>query len=214
MNHKLSRSFYQRPAEEVAKAILGNYLVHQMPQGRISARIIEVEAYPAFVDQASHGNKRTPRTEVMYREGGYAYVYLIYGIHHLFAVVVNRPEMPEVVFLRAAIPDEGIDLMRRNLGRPAVAARDLTKSPGNLCGSFGITVAHWGMDLTGDVLFLEDRGDRVREEEVISCGRVGINPAREGSQAKLRFLLRSHPPAAGSRHHSAEATNRATCPPE
>ncbi len=190
MNRKLPKSFYQAPAEEVVKDFLGKYLVHNTPAGIISGRIVDVEAYPAFSDAVSHGNKRTARTEVMYREGGYAYVYLIYGLHHQFAVVVNRREVPEVVFVRAVIPQEGLELMRRNFGRKVRGARDLTKSPGNLSRSFGISMEHYGVDLTGNVLFLEDRGIVVPPGDIIADVRVGIRATIEGSQRKLRFFVK------------------------
>ena len=133
---KLPKSFYQRPALDIAKEFLGKFLVYNSPQGKLSGQIIDVEAYPAYSDNVSHGNKRTKRTEVMYKDGGYAYVYLIYGIYHQFAVVVNGKDLPEVVFIRAVTPTEGIEIMKGNYGRSIKKTTDLTKSPGNLCKSF------------------------------------------------------------------------------
>ena len=193
MNRKLSKSFYQRPAEQIARDLLGKYLVHNTPEGTMSGQIADVEAYPAFSDDCSHGNRRTARTEVMYGEGGHAYIYLVYGIHYQFAIVVNRKGIPEVVFIRAVVPEEGVDLMRRNFQRKVKHVRDLTKSPGNLCKSFGISLEHYGDDLTAASLFLENRGVEIADEDVVAAVRVGIKPTRKGSQRKLRFTVRPNP---------------------
>ena len=156
----------------------------------MSGQIADVEASPAFSDDCSHGNRRTARTEVMYGEGGHAYIYLVYGIHYQFAIVVNRKGIPEVVFIRAVVPEEGVDLMRRSFQRKVKHVRDLTKSPGNLCKSFGISLEHYGADLTADTLFLENRGVEIADEDVVAAVRVGIKPTRKGSQRKLRFTVR------------------------
>lgn len=177
-------------AKDVAKRFLGKYLVHNSPKGRISGKIIEVEAYPAFSDNVSHGNKRTGRTEIMYQDGGYAYVYLIYGIHHQFAVVVNKKDVPEVVFIRAVIPEEGIETMKSNFSRPVRRVNDLTKSPGNLCKSFGINMNLYGADLTDDKIYLEDRGAVINPRNISSDKRIGINSNLKGSRNKLRFFIR------------------------
>lgn len=187
MVEKLPRSFYQASALELAPKFLGKYLVHKTAQGIISGMIIEVEAYPAFVDKVSHGNKRTPRTEVMYREGGYGYVYRIYGIHYQFAVVVNRKDIPEVVFIRAARPTEGVEIMKKNFVKK-VGVETLAQSPGNLCKSFGITDKLYGIDLTGNILYLENRGVVVLDEEVKVCSRVGIRTSLRGSKNKWRYI--------------------------
>jgi len=186
---KLTRGFYLDSAENISPHFLGKYLVHVTSQGRISGMISEVEAYPAFLDDVSHGNKRTKRTEVMYKEGGYAYVYLIYGIHYQFAVVVNKKDIPEVVFIRALIPDEGVELMKSNFQKIVKHSRDLTKSPGNLCKSFGISTDHYGMDITKNELFLEDRGSYIPFENINIRSRIGIRPSIKGNRKKLNYSI-------------------------
>lgn len=188
---KLPKSFYQKPAEKVAKEFLGKHLVYNSPKGKVSGKIIEVEAYPAFSDKVSHGNKRTKRTEVLYKEGGYAYIYLIYGIHHQFAVVVNKEDIPEVVFIRAVIPEEGTDIMKRNFGRVVKNEKDLARSPGNLCKSFGITLDLYGEDITKNKLYLEDRGEKVNKDKIVASSRVGISKKLKGHGKKLRLLLKN-----------------------
>ncbi len=190
MHKKLPKSFYQESALVLAPKFLGKYLVHKTAQGIISGMITDVEAYPAFVDRVSHGNKRTKRTEVMYRDGGYAYVYMIYGMHYQFAVVVNKKDIPEVVFVRALIPEEGINLMKKNFSKD-IAEEVLTKSPGNLCKSFGITTHFYGANLTGNILWLEDQGIVVNKKDIITAQRVGISATLQGSEKKFRFYLRT-----------------------
>lgn len=189
MARKLKRDFYLRSAEDCVRDFLGKYLVHDTPKGRISGLIVDVEAYPAYKDDVSHGNKRTERTEIMYGEGGYAYIYLVYGIHHQFAVVVNYKDIPEVVFIRGVLPVEGIDLMKENYNKEISNDRELTNSPGKLCKSFNITKDLYGADLLGNILFLEDRSYKIDLSKVKSGKRVGINKKLEGSESNLRFYL-------------------------
>ena len=184
---KLQRWFYLQPASQCISDFLGKKLVFSSPHGRLAGIISDVEAYPAFVDEVHHGNKRTSRTEVMYKQGGFAYVYLIYGMWYQFAVVVNQEEIPDVVFIRGVVPTEGIPIMRKNFGRELPNAAELTNSPGKLCKSFGITRDMYGDDLTADTLWLEDVGIRIDPSLVRKTKRVGINARYQGADAELRF---------------------------
>ncbi len=186
---KFPASFYQHSALELAPKFLGKYLVRKTSKGIISGKIIDVEAYTAYGDDVSHGNKRTKRTEIMYQEGGFAYIYLIYGIHHQFAIVVNSKDIPEVVFIRAVLPKEGIILMQENLGREVKNTKDLTKSPGNLCKSFGINMSLYGESLQGDKIWIEDRGEEINAKEIIRTKRVGISKNRKGYESEYRFYI-------------------------
>ena len=186
---KLRRHFYLQAANQCAKDFLGKQLVFDGPEGRVAGMIFEVESYPAFVDEVHHGNKRTSRTEVMYKQGGFAYVYLIYGIWHQFAAVVNEQDIPDVVFFRGVIPTEGLLIMRTNFGRDAHHTIELTNSPGKLCKSFGITKELYGTDLTGDTLWLEDVGININQDLIKRTKRVGINATYQGADAQLRFWI-------------------------
>jgi DNA-3-methyladenine glycosylase len=187
----IPKYFYRHSAITLAPTFLGKYIVHNTPKGKLGGIITDVEAYPAFSDNVSHGNKRTKRTEIMYGEGGHAYVYLIYGIYHQFAVVVNGKDIPEVVFIRAVKPVEGIDIMKKNIGRLVKNDTDLTKSPGLFCKAFNITIDHYGADLQGDTIWIEDRGVVIKPEEIKIATRVGIKRGLEGSGEKLRFYINS-----------------------
>ena len=185
----LGRDFYLQPASACVKGFLGKKLIFNTAQGQLAGIIFDVEAYPAFVDDVHHGNKRTPRTEIMYGEGGFAYVYLIYGTWYQFAVVVNKEDIPDVVFIRGVVPIEGIPAMRKNLGRDVPDTVELANSPGKLCKSFGITKELYATDLTGDTLWLEDIGLKVSPGLIKQLKRVGINPKYEGATAELRFRI-------------------------
>jgi len=186
---KLPKSFYSGDSTKIAPEFLGKYLVRSTPQGTMVGIITEVEAYPPYVDQVSHGNKRTKRTEIMYGEGGSIYVYLIYGLHYLFGVVVNKKDIPDMVLIRGVKPVEGIDLMNKYFGRTVKNSEEMTKSPGNLCKAFNITMDLYGEDLQGDKIWIEDRGISIRKEEIRTSTRVGINKDLSGSDANFRFNL-------------------------
>jgi DNA-3-methyladenine glycosylase len=185
---RLGGDFYLRPAVECATDFLGKVLVRRTAGGRVAGVIRDVEAYPAFVDGVHHGNKRTARTTVMWEAGGMAYVYLVYGMWHQFAAVVNRAEVPDVVFIRGVVPLEGIEMMTAQWDEPR-AAEELANSPGKLCKSFQITKDLYGADLTGDELFLEDWGISVDPADIRASNRVGISARHDGHDAPLRYHL-------------------------
>ena len=186
---RLSKDFYLRSALDCVTDFLGKVLVHQTPQGRISGIVYDVEAYPAFSDEVHHGNKKTPRTEVMWGEGGYAYVYVIYGVWHQLAAVVNEEDIPDVVFIRGVTPFEGIELMKQQWDRER-NEKDLANSPGKLCKSFMITKERYGTDLTGDELFFEDRGIKIPKDKIQTTKRIGIDSKYKGHDAPLRYFIK------------------------
>lgn len=156
---KLPKSFYQREnVVQIAKELLGKSL-HSRISGLHTAGIItEVEAYSGISDKACHANNgiRTPRTEVMYAEGGCAYVYLCYGIHHLFNVVTNVKNRADAVLIRAIQPIEGIDVMLERRGK-AKLDKSLTSGPGTLTQALAIrTKSHTGISLSGHETWIED----------------------------------------------------------
>jgi DNA-3-methyladenine glycosylase len=187
---KLERDFYSRAAAECATDFLGKVLVRRTSAGRVSGVIRDVEAYPAFADGVHHGNKRTPRTSVMWEPGGLAYVYLIYGVWNQFAAVVNRADIPDVVFIRGVVPVEGVETMAAQWDKPRP---DLANSPGKLCKSFQITKDLYGADLTADDLFLEDWHLSVDPTQLHTAPRVGINPNHNGHDTPLRLYLPQSP---------------------
>src|SRR5947208_9837193 len=154
----LPREFYTRTnVLTVARQLLGRLLVVRSRDGtRVSGIIVETEAYRGPEDRASHAyaGRRTNRTETMYRTGGTAYVYFVYGMYHQFNVVTNVRDAPHAVLVRALEPVEGIALMRRR--RRGEADRGLTNGPGKLCIALGIDRRLDRADLLGDRIWIEE----------------------------------------------------------
>lgn len=193
---RLSRKFYQRDAETLARALLGQVLVRVLPDGtRLAGRIIETEAYLGVADKAAHsyGGRHTPRNAAMWGPPGHAYVYFIYGLHHCVNVVARRAGDPQAVLLRALEPLEGLEVMRAHrAGRiPAtrLGPRDLASGPARLCQALAIDRALDHADLvTGAALFLE-RGRRVPADRIVATPRIGVGYAEEWAKKPLRFVV-------------------------
>ena len=182
---KLEREFYIRDVNLVARDLIGKLLVHESNEGITSGFIIEAEAYKGPEDKAAHtyNNRRTERTEIQFHEGGYAYVYMIYGMYYCFNITVNTPDKPEAVLIRALEPHEGIELMKSR--RKTEALRNLCNGPGKLCCAMGITKAHYGTDLSGDELYLLD--DERPAPVVMTSPRINIDYAEEYVNVKWRY---------------------------
>jgi DNA-3-methyladenine glycosylase len=202
---KLDSSFYDRPGVlTVAKELLGKVLVTELDGARTSGRIVEVEAYNGVADRASHAwsGRRTARTEVMFGTGGRAYVYLIYGIHHLFNVVTGRRGEPKAVLVRALEPLEGIPVMQKRMGRARADGRarpdhSLTKGPGNLSKAMGLLTRHTGLSLLDEKIWIGDDGFRPRRSEIVATPRIGVDYAGEDAALHYRFFLKGNPWVSG-----------------
>ena len=217
--HKLDNAFYDRPGVvTVARDLLGKVLVTEFDGRRTSGRIVEVEAYNGVGDRASHAwsGRRTRRTEVMFGAGGTAYVYLIYGIHHLFNVVTNKKDIPHAVLIRALEPMEGIGVMRERLGRDRSRERSiseaaapsagrpgrsvdysLTRGPGNLSRALGLRTVHTGASLLGQEIWIGDDGYRPKRSEIIAGPRIGVDYAGVDAGLPYRFYIKGSPYVSG-----------------
>lgn len=183
----------------VAHALVGKLLTTSLSEGVTTGRIVETEAYAGVTDRASHayGCRRTDRTEVMYRAGGTAYVYLCYGMHHLTNVVTHREGIPHAVLIRALEPLEGLDIMRaRSGGR--LPDRLLCSGPGRLSKAMGIRTAHTGMRLDTPAFCIIDDG-YMPSRPIIAMPRIGVDYAGEDARLPYRFLLEGHPSVSGRR---------------
>ena len=190
----LARSFYRRPAETVARDLLGRWLVRELDGERLVLRLVEVEAYLGAPDRASHAwaGRRTPRNESLYLPGGHAYVYLIYGMHFCLNAVTGERDVGSAVLLRAGEPVEGEERMVENRGwtrkpRPG----DLAGGPGKICQALAIDRALDGARLDEPPLLITG-GEPVENGEVVASPRIGVDYAGEAAQWPLRFSVRGH----------------------
>ncbi len=189
---KLAPDYYLRDdVVEVARDLLGKVLCSNVDGDTTKALITETEAYAGVSDKASHayGDRRTKRTAPMYASGGRAYVYLCYGIHHLFNVVVGDVDEPLAVLVRACEPLEGIEVMRRRRGKSA-DDKLILGGPGTLTQALGIRTEMTGTSLFGNLLWIEDHGRDVPDERILTGPRVGIDYAEEDAERPYRFRLR------------------------
>ncbi len=190
---RLKRDFFTRDTAEVAKALLGSYLLREIDGELLRGKIVETEAYYGKKDPPSHASSgKTKRSKIMWEKPGLAYVYLVYGIHYMFNVVCEPEGEAGAVLIRGVEPREGIGRMSRNRG--GVRREDLTNGPGKLSEAFGISREENRLDLTeSDELWLEEAktgGSR----KVQSSGRFGVS---EGKEKQLRFFLGDNPCVSG-----------------
>ena len=199
MPKKLGSEFYKRKdVAKIAKELLGKILVTNWDGVVTSGRIVECEAYEGVIDKASHasGGRRTRRNEIMYGEGGYAYVYLCYGIHHLFNVVTNFHEVPHAILIRALDPIEGV---REMLLRTSKKKLDdtLTRGPGNVSKALGIFTRHSGISLSDDQIYIADDGATFSKKEIAASPRIGVDYAGEDALLPYRFYVKGNPYVSG-----------------
>lgn len=191
----LPRSFYlDDDVLHLSKQLLGKYLITQINQQVTAGMIVETEAYFGVEDKACHAynNRRTNRTEVMYGAGGVAYVYLCYGLHHLFNIVTAQEGTPHAVLIRALEPMAGIPVMLKRRKMAALHYR-LTAGPGALTQALGIHKQLTGSILTTQPIWLEDRGIKIAKSDIIASPRVGIDYAQEYKDMPWRFRLKNSP---------------------
>ena len=170
---KLKRNFYFKPTVWVAQNLLGKFLVHKTSSKIYTAQIIETEAYAGFIDKACHGSRGpTLRNQVMFGRGGFSYVYLIYGIYHCLNLVTEKADYPSAVLIRA------LEFPKAD-------------GPGKLCREFQIKKeTHNGLDLEGNILWVEDRGVKIKPSQIIVGPRVGVDYAGECAAWPWRFRIK------------------------
>lgn len=201
---KLNDEFYSRKSvTKIAKELLGKILCTNINNQLTAARITETEAYNGITDKASHAwnARRTKRTEIMYAHGGVAYVYLCYGIHHLFNVVTNEKDIPHAVLIRAAEPLFGIDIMQERMKKQTLDF-SITKGPGNVSKALGISTTHTGIDLKGNEIFILDDDYKLSSKKIIASQRIGVDYAKEDALLPYRFYIKDNPFVSGKNNHA------------
>ncbi|MEQ1638899.1 MAG: DNA-3-methyladenine glycosylase, partial [Methylococcales bacterium] len=178
---------------QIAQDLLGKILITKFDGVTTSGKIVETEAYIGLTDKASHsfGGKRTSRNEHMYAAPGIAYVYICYGMHHLFNVVSNKVNVPDAILIRAVEPLEGIDIMLQRTGK-LKPGNTLTKGPGNVGKALGILKQHSGLNLLGSKIFIADAGINFNENEIGTSKRIGIESAGAAAAYPYRFYVRGN----------------------
>jgi DNA-3-methyladenine glycosylase len=188
---RLPRAWFDRPATELAQALLGARLVRDAPDGTVGGRIVEVEAYRGPEDLAAHSARgRTPRNAVMFGAPGHLYVYLIYGLHHCLNIVAGPGDKPEAVLVRALALDEGLELARMRRGPAAPQAR-LASGPGNVGRALGVDRSLDGVDLLAGPVRVEPPAAPPRR--VARGPRVGVGYAGPWADRPLRFWIADDP---------------------
>ncbi|EFK34627.1 3-methyladenine DNA glycosylase [Chryseobacterium gleum] len=191
---KLPRSYYSNPdVLFLAKDLLGKVLFTEIDRETTAGIIVETEAYFGVKDKASHayGGRRTDRTETLYSHGGVSYVYLCYGIHHLFNVVTSVEDEPHAVLIRAVEPLIGKEIMelRRNMpaSKPSISA-----GPGSAAKALGIDRSFNRKKLTENEIWIEDHGIAYRPDEIIAGPRIGVAYTEEDALLPWRFFVKGN----------------------
>lgn len=199
---KLTAEFFKRPAEKVARDLLGKKLVRVIDGKRVSGIIVETEAYIGAHDDACHaaGGIRSARTETLYMDGGHVYVYLIYGMYWCLNFVTGPKDHPEAVLIRAIEPSENIETMRKlrwkkvsGSGALKKKDTDLTSGPGKLCSALKIDKSHNTLSVKNDELFVEDTGLVFSPRQIVKSPRIGVDYAGDAAHWDLRFYIKDNP---------------------
>lgn len=192
-NQKTDLTWYRNESvTDLAKGLLGKLLCTREDGRTTKGMIVEAEAYCGRNDKACHanGNRMTRRNKIMFSSGGHAYVYLCYGIHHLFNVVTNSEGFADAVLIRALEPVEGADIMKERRNMLSLQKR-LTSGPGALSQAMGISLTHYGERLDGDRIWIE-QGIEIDPGLILATTRVGVEYAGEDAQKPWRFYIRGN----------------------
>ena len=184
---KLPAEFFQSSdVVSLAKQLVG-YQINTRIDGKLTSGIItETEAYAGQGDKACHAHlgRFTKRTAVMYEPGGLAYIYLCYGIHHLFNIVTNTKGNADAILIRAFEPIDGIEVMQARRNRSNID-KALTSGPGNVSQALGLNKNHNEKSVSSDIIWFEERN--TEKVELIETTRIGIDYAEEDAELPWRF---------------------------
>jgi DNA-3-methyladenine glycosylase len=205
----LDNAFFRRTNTiQIARDLLGKVLVTNIDGQTTAGMIVETEAYNGAEDKACHafGRRFTKRTQTLYMEGGAAYVYLCYGLHHLFNIVTNIADTPHAVLIRAVEPLVGKEVMLQRSGKAKWDA-SITRGPGNMSKAFGIAKVHTGLLLNTPELFIARPAYAQKEygialpgvhtNDIVATPRIGVDYAGEDALLPYRFLVKGNPYVSG-----------------
>ena len=189
---KLDEQFYQRSnVVQIARELLGKILYTRMGDLTTAGMIVETEAY-SWKERGCHAyeSKKTKRNEIMFEAGGFAYVYLCYGMHHLFNVVTNKDQVADAVLIRALEPKAGEQHMLARTHAKSVSR--ITSGPGKLTKALGIDPKMNGKYLLEDEIWIEDAGIKIARKDIVACPRIGIDYAGEDANLPWRFFIKNN----------------------
>lgn len=186
----IDKLFFEAPVLELARNLLGQYIVHKQPEGDIVVRIVETEAYHGPEDRAAHSfdNRRTKRTEIMFGTAGLIYTYQMHT-HTLMNVVSGAIGTPHAILIRAGEPVVGLELIQENRGHH-LKMTDWTNGPGKLSKALGVTMKYYGHHWTDEPLFI---AAGAAPEEIVAGPRVGIGNSGEAVHYPWRFYEKDSP---------------------
>ena len=191
---RLTRSDFLGDAFDVAKkTLLGSYLCTKINNQLTVGKITEIEVYTGGEDKASHTyqNKRTSRTEPIFKIGGHTYVFLVYGMYHQFCVVVSEQDNPCCILIRAVEPILGLETMKKR--RKTDNIKQLTNGPAKVCQAFDINRHLSGLDLLDSPIWICPKSSDITENDIVATTRIGVDYAGEYALKKWRFMLKNTP---------------------
>ena len=186
--------FYKRKdVVLIARELIGKVIVTDFNGDFTSGRIVETEAYVGLTDRASHsfGGKRTERNEYMYASAGTAYVYICYGMHHLFNIVTNAKDVPDAVLIRAIEPITGSDIMQERTGKQKLDST-LTKGPGNAAKALGLSKINSGASLLDKEIYVYNDGFKISADQIGISKRIGIDGSGDAVILPYRFYIKGN----------------------
>ncbi|MDF2520657.1 MAG: DNA-3-methyladenine glycosylase [Clostridia bacterium] len=198
----LDRDFYIRDTITVSKELLGKVLVHKTEDFSVAGRIVETEAYLGPEDKAAHsyGGRKTPRVEVMYNQGGWSYIFTIYGMYQCFNIVTEKQGLPQAVLIRALEPVDNVELMaqrRFSKSYRDISSRqikDLTNGPGKLCIAMALGKEQNKIDMCVkngmDDIYVWDDG--YKDFDIEASARINIDYAEEYVHKPWRFTIKGN----------------------
>jgi DNA-3-methyladenine glycosylase len=196
MMQKLDKDFYKRDVLIIAKELLGKIFVFNDKRinKKLSAKIVEVEAYDGKIDEAAHTFiGKTERNKIMFEEGGYLYIYFTYGVHYCANVVTGIKDHGTAVLLRAMEPIEGLEIFSQNrFNKSEISEKEkinLLNGPGKICQAFNINKEHYGINLTNNEIYLFD-SPKLNDSEIVVSKRIGIKKSKD---LPWRFYIKDNP---------------------
>jgi DNA-3-methyladenine glycosylase len=186
---KLPLSFYQRQnVVKIAQEALGKVLCTRINGEVTAGMIVETEAYSSKEKGCHAYNGKTERNKTMFEEGGVAYVYLCYGIHHLFNIVTNDLGKADAVLIRALKPWKGEELLMERMNVKSL--KRITSGPGKLTKALGIDRDYNGKNLLSNEVWIEDLGEKISKGNCVASPRIGIDYAGKDALLPWRFSVK------------------------